>query len=156
MSIQFGTCNLDGKPVNPEDLDVVRPVLAPLGPDGEGFICRDNFAILYRAFHTTRESHQEVQPHVCPSGEVITWDGRLDNRHEMLEKLTGTLSGAVTDLEIVAACYQRWDTRSLAGLIGDWALSVWTPKNRSLVLSRDFAGIRRLYYFVEGDKVAWS
>jgi len=156
MSVQFGTCNLDGKPVNPEDLDVVRPVLAPLGPDGEGFICRDNFAILYRGFHTTRESHQEVQPHVCPSGVVITWDGRLDNRRELIEKLTGSLSCAITDLEIVAASYQRWDTRSLAGLVGDWALSVWTPKNRTLVLSRDFAGIRHLYYFVEGDKVAWS
>lgn len=156
MSAQFGTCNLDGKPVNPEELDVVRPALAPLGPDGEGFICRDNFAILYRGFHTTRESYHEVQPHTCASGEVITWDGRLDNRNELIETIGGKPSRAITDLEIVAASYQRWGTSSLASLVGDWALSVWSPSDRSLVLSRDFAGIRRLFYFVEGDRVVWS
>ena len=36
MSVQFGKCNFDGKPVDLQDLDKVRPVLAPYGPDGEG------------------------------------------------------------------------------------------------------------------------
>ena len=35
-------------------------MLAPYGPDGEGYICRDNFGVLYRAFHTTKESRSET------------------------------------------------------------------------------------------------
>ena len=50
MSVQFGKWNFDGKPVDPRDLDEVRPVLAPYGPDGEGYICKDNIGIVYRAF----------------------------------------------------------------------------------------------------------
>lgn len=155
MSVQFGKCRLDGKSVNPKELDRVRRVLAPYGPDGEGHFCRDNFAVLYRAFHTTKESRLEVQPHFCPSGAVITWDGRLDNREELIHRLAREISFTSTDLEIVAAAYQSWGTGSFARLIGDWALSIWEPKSRSVLLAKDFVGTRHLFYSVENDEVTW-
>ncbi len=155
MSVQFGKCNFDGKPVDPKDLGEVRPALAPYGPDGEGYICKDNFGILYRAFHTTKESRRETQPHISTSGSVITWDGRLDNREDLIERLAGELSPDSTDLEIVTAVHERWGTDSFAKLIGDWALSIWNPKDQSLVLAKDFVGARHLYYTVEKDQVTW-
>lgn len=155
MSVQFGKCHFDGKPVDPKDLDQVRPVLAPYGPDGEGYICQDNFAILYRAFPTTKESRGEAQPHIAPSGFVLTWDGRLDNREELIGQLRGPLTSASTDLEIVAAAYDQYGTDAFARLIGDWALSVWNPKDRSLILAKDFVGTRHLYYALEKDQVTW-
>jgi asparagine synthase (glutamine-hydrolysing) len=155
MSLQFGKCNLDGKPVNPEDLDQVRAMLAPYGPDGEGYICKDNFGILYRAFHTTKESHRETQPYVSISGSIITWDGRLDNREDLIERLAGGLSPESTDPEIVAAARECWGRNAFRELIGDWALSVWNPVDRSLILAKDFLGARHLYYSVEKDQVTW-
>lgn len=155
MSIQFGKCNLDGKPVDPKDLDQVRPVLAAYGPDGEGCICRDNFGILYRAFHTTKESCNEVQPWVSASGAVITWDGRLDNREDIIGQLHGDISVVSTDLEVVAAAYDQHGVDSLAKLIGDWALSIWNPKDQSIILANDLVGTRHLYYSVEHDQVTW-
>lgn len=154
MSVQFGKCNFDGKPVDPEDLAEVRPALAPYGPDGEGFICKDNFGVLYRAFHTTAESRREVQPHICPSGSIITWDGRLDNRQELIRELGG-ISADSTDVEIVAAAYGHWETESLALLNGDWALSIWDPIPQSLILAKDFAGTRHLYYSTAKNRVTW-
>lgn len=156
MSVQFGKCNLDGEPINPADLDQVRPVLAPYGPDGEGMICRDNVGILYRAFHTTKESRREIQPHACRFGPVVTWDGRLDNRQELVKLLQGQISFASTDLEIVATAFERWGTNLFSKLLGDWALSIWDPKKQHLLLARDVMGIRHLYYLVEKDRVAWS
>jgi asparagine synthase (glutamine-hydrolysing) len=155
MSVQFGKCNFDGKPVDPKDLDEVRPVLAPYGPDGEGCICKGSFGILYRAFHTTKESRRETQPCVSTSGSVITWDGRLDNREDLIDQLAGRLSNESTDLEIVAAGYERWGIDAFAGLVGDWALSIWNPEDRSLILAKDFVGTRHLYYSVEKDQVTW-
>ncbi len=155
MSVQFGRCNFDGKPVNPEDFDHVRPVLAPYGPDGEGYICKDNLGILYRAFHTTKESRCETQPHVSRSGAIITWEGRLDNRQDLIERLAGGLSADSTDLEIVAVGYERWGTDAFRELIGDWACSVWNSKDQSLILAKDFIGTRHLYYSVERDQVTW-
>ena len=156
MSVQFGKCNFDGKPVDPEDLDKVRPLLAPYGPDGEGYICKDNFAVLCCAFHTTKESRCEVQPYICPSGAVIAWDGRLDNREELVGLLARETSLASTDLEIFAVAYERWGTDAFARFIGDWALSIWDSKARSLILAKDIIGTRHLYYSVERDRVTWS
>jgi asparagine synthase (glutamine-hydrolysing) len=155
MGAQFGKCNFDGRPVDPADLDEVRPVLAPYGPDGEGYICKDNFAILFRAFHTTKESRKEQQPCVLKSGAILTWDGRLDNREELISTAASILSQQSTDLEIVAAAYERWETESLANLIGDWSISIWNPRDRCLILARDFVGTRPLYYSVCKDQVTW-
>src|ERR1700686_2676610 len=107
MSAQFGKCNFDGKPVDPQDLDDVRPVLAPYGPDGEGYICKDNFGLLYRAFHTTKQSRRETQPYISKSGLIITWEGRLDNREEVIRRLAGGLSRDSPDLDILAASYEH-------------------------------------------------
>lgn len=156
MSVQFGICNLDGKPVDPEDLNEVRPVLAPYGPDGEGYLCKDNLGILYRAFFTTKESRREVQPHVSQSGAVLTWDGRLDNREELVTLLEGEAALTSTDLAIAVAAFERWGTDSFAKLVGDWALSVWDSRSRRLILAKDFIGIRHLYYSIEKDHVRWS
>lgn len=154
MSVQFGKCNFDGQMAERGELDRVRPMLAPYGPDGEGYLCQDNLGIIYRAFHTTRESSKEQQPYTSASGAVITWDGRLDNREELIARL-GKHPDDSTDLDIVAAAYERWATDSLARLIGDWALSIWNPRDRSLILAKDFMGTRPLYYAVEKDQVTW-
>jgi asparagine synthase (glutamine-hydrolysing) len=156
MSVQFGKCDFGRKPVDPKQLDQIRAFLAPYGPDGEGSFWKDNVAILYRAFRTTRESHSEVQPHVSTSGAVITWDGRLDNRQELTGQLAGKLSAGSTDLSVVAEAYERWGTDCFAKLIGDWAVSIWDPRDRSVVLARDFVGTRHLFYSVESDRVTWS
>ena len=155
MGVQFGKCHFDGKSVDPKDLDDVRPVLAPYGPDGEGYICKGNLAILYRAFHTTKESRHEVQPYVSASGFVLTWDGRLDNREEFIGGMIGEVRWDATDLEIVAAAYERWGTNAFGKLIGDWALSVWDSRDHSIILAKDFVGIRHLYYTVGKDTVTW-
>lgn len=155
MSVQFGICNFDDRPVDPHGLDEVRRVLAPYGPDGEGCICKENYEVLYRSFHTTKESRRETQPHVSKSGAVITWDGRLDNREELIGEMSGDVMSESTDVEIVAAAYRRWGTDAFAKLIGDWALSVCDPKDPSLVLAKDFVGTRQLYYTVEKDEVTW-
>jgi asparagine synthase (glutamine-hydrolysing) len=155
MSVQFGKCNFDGAPVDPGDLDKVRPLLASYGPDGEGRICRDNLGILFLVFHTTKESRREIQPYVSQSGALLAWDGRLDNREELIHLLGIEVSVRSTDLEIVAAAHEHWGTDSFPKLIGDWALSIWDAKNRCLILAKDFVGTRQLFYSLERDHVSW-
>lgn len=155
MSVQFGQFNFDGKSVNPHDLEAARPILAPYGPDGEGLCCQDNFGVLYRAFHTTRESRAETQPYISKSGAVITWDGRLDNRKNLIERFADRLSTESTDVDIVATGYDCLGVDTLRELIGDWALSIWSPKDQSLLLAKDFVGTRHIFYAIEGNQVTW-
>ena len=155
MSVQFGIWNWEGRPPAQEYVAKISATLAPYGPDSNDLYSKSGTTILYRAFHTTKESHREKQPHICSSGAVITWDGRLDNRVELISELS-SLSIASTDVEIVAAAYERWETGCFAKLIGDWAVSIWNPDNRSLILSKDPIGTRHLYYSASKDQVTWS
>src|SRR4029077_19922630 len=136
MSVQFGVCNLDGKPVAPKDLDRVRPLLVPYGPDGEGLICKSNCIVIYRAFHTTKESRRERQPYSSSVDLVLAWDGRLDNRRELIEQLAGSLSSDKSDVQIVSACWERWGSDAFERLIGDWALSIWNSRDQILTLAK--------------------
>lgn len=156
MSIQFGRWNSDGKPIDPTYLSKVKPVIAPYGPDDEGAYSISNLSILYRAFHTTRESRRETQPHVSASGVVITWDGRLHNQMDLVRELCQNLTANSTDVDIVATAYVKWGTDCFAMLIGDWALSIWDPRDRSLILAKDPIGSRHLYYSSSRDQVTWS
>jgi len=156
MSVQFGRWNFDGKPVGSDYLEKVKPLLAPYGPDDAGSYSKHNISILYHAFHTTKESRREAQPHVTSSGATLTWDGRLDNRAELLRQFRGAVTVGSTDVEIVAAAYEYWGSDCFGMLIGDWALSIWDSNTRSLILAKDPIGTRHLYYSFEKDQVTWS
>jgi len=156
MGVQFGRWNFDGRPVDPDYLQKAGRMLAPYGPDGEGTFIKDGAGILFRGFHTTREARNENQPTVAASGAVLTWDGRLDNRAELLGELGGIPTARATDAETVAASHEEWGTDCLAKLLGDWALAIWSPRDRSLLLAKDFAGTRHLFYSIDREQVTWS
>jgi asparagine synthase (glutamine-hydrolysing) len=156
VSVQFGRWNFDGRPADREYLAKAEGMLAPYGPDGGGAYIKDSFGILLRAFHTTKESRNEAQPHITPSGRVLTWDGRLDNRAELIHELRDILTNGSTDVSIAAAAYELWGTGSFRKLLGDWAVSIWNPKDRSLILAKDAIGTRHLYYSLDRDRVSWS
>jgi asparagine synthase (glutamine-hydrolysing) len=156
MSVQFGRWNLDGMPVDQTYLAKVKSIIAPYGPDDEGAYATINLSILYRAFHTTKESHLETQPHASESGVVITWDGCLDNRGELIRRLHNVLTIGATDVSIVAAAYEEWGANCFAEFVGDWALSIWDTRSRSLLLAKDPIGTRHLFYSIENDQVTWS
>jgi asparagine synthase (glutamine-hydrolysing) len=165
MSVQFGRWNFEGQPPAPDYIEKVSATLAPYGPDSNESYSNDGIRILYRAFHTTKESRREKQPCVAPSGNVITWDGRLDNRADLISQLGlsvipstawDPLSSSPTDVAIVAAAYEKWGANCLRKLIGDWALSIWNSREHFVLLARDPIGTKRLYYSFDEKQLIWS
>src|SRR5712664_392808 len=120
MSVQFGSWRFDGQSDTTENLQTVKAALSPFGPDGGTSYSNSGVAILHHAFHTTQESRCEMQPFVSASGNVITWDGRLDNRLELLGHLHNMFPPEATDVQIVASAYDNWKEKAFAQFIGDW------------------------------------
>jgi asparagine synthase (glutamine-hydrolysing) len=156
MSVQFGRWNFEGQSPASDYIEKVSAAIAPYGPDSNESYSVGGINILYRAFHTTKESRREKQPYIAPSGYVITWDGRLDNRADLISELRDTASIDSTDVTIVAASYEKWGANCLGKLIGDWALSVWNPRERSILLAKDPIGTRHLYYSFDDKQLTWS
>jgi len=154
VSVQFGIWNTDGRPLHRDALVKAVPLLRPYGPDAENLYLEDHVGILYRGFHTTEESRRETQPYQTGSGLLLHWDGRLDNRKDLARDLR--VAGSCPDALLATAAYEEWGTSSFSKLKGDWALSLWHPKDRSLLLAKDPIGTRPLYYRVGDNEVRWG
>lgn len=88
--------------------------------------------------------------------EVLHWDGRLDNRTDLLLRLKDSLRGETSNAALALATYERWGNDGFIHLIGDWSVVIRDHANRTVVLASDFAGVRPLYYCVRAGRVLWS
>jgi asparagine synthase (glutamine-hydrolysing) len=156
MSVLFGIWNFDHAGIAAEYLAGIRATLSSYSSDGKSEYSGSDVHLIHLPFHVTRESEDESQPFVTPSGQMLLWDGRLDNRQELIGSLRKELRGDLTDAAIAAAALESWGTDGLRKLVGDWALSLWNPKEQSVVLAKDFLGARQLYYTVDRNSFVWS
>lgn len=156
MSVQFGRWNFEGQPPSADYVERVSKTLAPYGPDSDESYSKGGVTILYRAFHTTKESRHEKQPYISPSNFVVGWDGRLDNRMEFISEMPDRLNVNSTDVDIVAAAYEQHGANCFRKLIGDWALSIWDPRKQFVLLAKDPLGTKHLYYSFGEEHLTWS
>jgi asparagine synthase (glutamine-hydrolysing) len=156
MSALGGIYYLKNQPAEPETVINLGQRLSCSGPDGGREVGAGCIRILYRALHTTRESRLEKQPVVSPEGHILAWDGRLDNREELMSVLRIELNADRTDVGIVMSAYLKLGIEFLPRLIGDFALSLWNAKTETLLLARDAIGPRPLYYHANDYRVVWS
>lgn len=155
MTVQAGVWNFDGQPVDQQLLMRMSEELADYGRDGVSTFIDGQLGMLYQPFHTTQESRLERQPYKSVSGRVITWDGRLDNRDDLISQLSTDLADDRTDLAIVVAAFEKWGAACFAKLTGDWALALWDPSKQELILARDYVGARQMFYYPTSKSVTW-
>ncbi len=155
MSALAGIHSRRGAPISRSVLASMSRGLEQMGPDGERIKFSASVGMLFRPFHTDRESRQTNQPAVAPDGCMLSFDGRLDNPTEVRRDLAGS-APAGTTVDLVLAVYRRWGIEGFARLVGDFALALWDPEARRLVLCTDSLGRRPLYYRVTPEHVFWS
>jgi asparagine synthase (glutamine-hydrolysing) len=156
VSALGGIYNFDGAPVDDSLLAALGRGLDTNGPDGGKEFRSGCLGMAYRALHTNKESRLESQPLVSANGDVICWDGRLDNREDLIHQLGDRLAGDFTDVAIVSHSYVKWGAAFLARLIGDFAISLWDRDSRLLILARDPFGSRTLFYHFGRNRILWA
>jgi len=155
MSVQFGRWNFDNVPVDDGYLRNVSALLRPYTHDGNlSSWAHNGCALLSGALRSTAYSDQ-LGPQSGSDNEVMTWDGRLDNRADLIRELDGLVKPDSGDEDVLGAAIGRWGTRILGRLVGDWALAVWNPSAKVLFLAKDFLGARHLYYLRDERHVSW-
>jgi len=96
-------------------------------------------------------AHAEPHLAVCrESGVVLTLWGRILNRDELAAKLDETLDKSA---ELALAAWRKWGADCCHELVGEFALAIYDPRERSLYALRDAMGIRPLYFAAEGDSI---
>jgi asparagine synthase (glutamine-hydrolysing) len=155
MSIIFGI-RKRGEPC-PEESDIRKLGHATdrYAPDGTFISVMARVGMGFQPNHTHQRSRLETQPCVDACGNMLTFDGRLDN-HAELRKTLRMAGDDISDSEIVLAAFERWGENCFRRFVGDWALALWANEKRTLFLARDHVGTRTLYYEIAQGHILWG
>lgn len=94
------------------------------------------------------------QPMVSEDGDtVVVFNGEIYNHRELREELEslGHEFSSRSDTEVVLRAFLQWDKQCFSRLRGMFAIALWTPSQKRLVLARDRMGIKPLYICRRGD-----
>jgi asparagine synthase (glutamine-hydrolysing) len=128
-----------------EHAATIRAGLESMAADETDVTCEPGIAIGTGAFETWLGS--APGPVRSPSGKLIAFDGRLDNRGDLDLQLRGRFSRE-TDAAVALGVFERWGIDGLGRLAGEWSAAIWDATQRTLHLARDGFGVRPLFYSV--------
>lgn len=155
MSILFGVRAAEGESVAEGELRKLAQATSRYAPEGTSVVTRGSIGMGFQPYYTHERSKLETQPVIAARGDILSFDGRLDNHDELTRKLDLPYKAA-PDSEIVLAAFERWGENCFSRLVGDWALALWSDADHVLYLARDHAGARTLYYQAAKGQVRWS
>lgn len=142
---------------------VVRRMTSRLvhrGPDGEGVWCDEGgLAVLgHRRLRVLDRSARADQPMLDRGGRVLVYNGEVYNFRELRRRLEaeGLSFASSGDTEVVLAVLARGGAEALAELDGMFALALWDPKYRRLLLARDRLGIKPLFWAPVGGGLVFA
>lgn len=158
MSGIAGIVRADGCEVAEDVLDRIADATTIRGLDGIASWRGGPAGLLRFRTVTTPEALYERQPRPAPSGNIIAFDGRLDNRAELLALLgpAGARLRHAPDDEIAMALFEARGDAFLRDLTGDYALAIWQPGPRRLFCARAPVGWRPFLYTLDHMRFAFA
>lgn len=152
-----------GGGIGPEDVRAVERATAAQrhrGPDDSG-IYEDSRAVLgFRRLSIIDLSPAGHQPMSNEDGSVwVVYNGEIYNYRELRPELLarGHVFRSQADTEILLHGYEEWGIEGLLErLRGMYALALYDSRKARCILARDRFGIKPLYYYRAGEKVAFA
>jgi len=145
-------CGLAGifqEGVEEHDIDVMIASLQHRGPDEFGTYIDDHIALgsARLSIIDIKSGQQPIKDDA--SGVVIVYNGEVFNYRELRRLFTGNDRRLRTqsDTEVILALYLKFGVSFTEYLNGQFAIAIWDPRNKSIVLARDRFGICPLFYY---------
>ncbi|MBX0288601.1 asparagine synthetase B family protein [Haloarcula salinisoli] len=140
---------VDKQQVEPTVFERLFDRLSYRGHDGEGATHVGTASIGCHQFNTGSRPHAS-QP-VSEGGIYVAFDGRIDNREQLLARLGQEPSKPRPDSRLVLDAYTKWGTEFPEQIRGPFATVLWDSNRRRSVAARDRTGIRHIYYAATDD-----
>jgi asparagine synthase (glutamine-hydrolysing) len=150
---QFNYRNLD--PVRAEVIRAMTRTMVHRGPDDEGEYLSGPLGFGFRRLSII-DLGGGHQPMSNQNQTVwVVFNGEIYNFPVLRKELEarGYVFQSRSDTEVIVHGYEEWGLDVLDHLNGMFGFAVWDEKARRLVLARDRAGIKPLYYKLESDRL---
>jgi asparagine synthase (glutamine-hydrolysing) len=144
-----GVWNLSGAPVDAHDVLRMRDALTHRGPDDAGLFVDGPVALGHRRLSIIDLSDAGRMPMGSPDGGVqAVFNGEVYNFRELRKELRarGHRFESETDSEVVLRAYEEWGAGCFERFNGMFAVAIWDAQRRRMVLGRDPAGQKPLYF----------
>jgi asparagine synthase (glutamine-hydrolysing) len=128
------------------------------GPDGAG-LYRDRECGLAHVRLAIVDRAGGAQPmRDAESGAVLAYTGEVFNYVELRDELRarGRTFRTRGDTEVVLQALLAWGDDALPRFAGQFALALWRPRERTLLLARDRLGVRPLYVAEHRGRVVFA
>ncbi|MEM9414186.1 MAG: asparagine synthase (glutamine-hydrolyzing) [Planctomycetota bacterium] len=149
-----GILRFDDEPIDPKRAEAMRDALKHRGPDGDGIAYLGRCTLVHTRLAVIDQA-DGAQPMSLPDGSLtVVFNGEIYNHAELraeLEQLGHTFATDHSDTEVLLHGYRQWGTALMDRLDGMWAFAIWDAEKQELLLSRDRAGQKSLYWEVSGS-----
>ncbi|MEQ9420510.1 MAG: asparagine synthase (glutamine-hydrolyzing) [Rhodospirillaceae bacterium] len=115
------------------------------GPDGSGRHTADAVGLVHTRLAIIDPAHG-AQPFVSEQGVAVIANGEIYNDLEIRQTLASQTYRTQSDNESILHAYLSEGVAYTSLLRGMFAVAVYDPRSRTLILSRDPFGIKPLYY----------
>ena len=151
----------NGSPLVEDELRKCRDAMALRGPDGQGewFSADKSVGLAHRRLAIIDLSEGGAQPMVDEAtGCVLVFNGEIYNHLELRRDLEarGHRFRSSSDTEVVLRAYIEHGEAMLPSLRGMFAIAVWDPRRRGMLLARDPLGIKPLYIADDGGTIRFA
>jgi asparagine synthase (glutamine-hydrolysing) len=147
------------KPDSTERIEALLNRLVHRGPDA-GAVQAFGAAVLgHRRLSIIDTTAAANQPMVNADGrKVIVFNGEIYNFKELRAQLqqTGVTFRTQSDTEVVLAAWEYWGDRFVEQLRGMFAFALWDMDRQRLLLGRDRAGEKPLFYTFLKDGIVFG
>jgi asparagine synthase (glutamine-hydrolysing) len=138
-------------------LAAMNAATAHRGPDGSGAFVGDGVSLGHNRLAILDLRPEAGQPMSTPDGRfTIVFNGEIYNFADLKAELSGYVFRTTGDTEVVLAALATWGEAALPKLSGMFALALLDRRDGSLLLARDRAGVKPLYYSRDGGRLIFS
>ncbi len=135
--------------------------LAHRGPDQNGFWESDDHAAILghaRLSIIDLEERSGQPMHSYDGRFVIVFNGEIYNYLELKQECIslGSRFNTESDTEVVIECYRHWGTDSFRRFQGMWAAVILDNEKKTVCITRDFFGIKPLFYSINNGTLHFA
>jgi asparagine synthase (glutamine-hydrolysing) len=136
-----------GELQHPEVLDFMGEALRHRGPDGHADF-REPHAVIGTERLRIIDLHERAdQPFASPSGDVwLECNGEIYNAAELRARYKDYPFRSHSDVENILPLYLEHGVKAVEQLDGMFGLAIWDNRSQTLILARDRAGEKPLFY----------
>jgi asparagine synthase (glutamine-hydrolysing) len=145
-------------PADPARVEAMAQAIAHRGPDDKGMFVSGPVGLGFRRLSIIDVAGGH-QPMSNPSETVwVAFNGEIYNFRELRRELEGHGHTFRTrsDTEVIIHAYEQWGPAALGHLNGMFAMAIWDSRRERLLLARDRAGVKPLYYHLASDCISFG